>query len=156
MEICNVLSLDRIIIGLKNQDKNGVLQEMLEVAATSGRIHDKEQLLKSILQREQLQTTGVGFGLAVAHAKSDDVDGVVLSVGISEEGVDYDALDGKPAHIIFMLVSSPEKNTEYLSVLAKIARIFKEADFREAVMRARSPEKVMNLLKEREEGHSRC
>ncbi|GAK55929.1 putative PTS IIA-like nitrogen-regulatory protein PtsN [Candidatus Vecturithrix granuli] len=156
MEICKVLSLDRIVVGVKNRDKIGILQELLEVAATSGKIHNKEELLKSLLQREQIQTTGVGFGLAIAHAKSDDVEGVVLSVGLSEEGVDYDALDGKPAHIIFMLVSSPEKNTEYLSVLAKIARIFREEDFREAVMHAGSPEKVMNLLKEREEGHSRC
>ncbi len=156
MEICKVLSLERIIVGLKNRDKKRVLQEILEVAATSGKIRDKEKLFKSILQREQLQTTGVGLGLAIAHAKSEEVEEIVLSLGISKDGVEYDALDGQPVYIIFLLVASPEKNTEYLSVLAKISRIFREADFREAVMHAESSAKVMNLLKEREEGHYRC
>lgn len=156
MEICKVLSQDRIIVGVKSRDKIGVLQEMLEVAATSGKIRNKEKLLKSILDRERLQTTGVGFGLAIAHAKSDEVEGVVLSLGVSEDGIDYDALDGKPVYMIFLLVASTEKNTEYLSVLAKIARIFREEDFRKTVMHAGSPAKIMNLLKEREEGHSRC
>ncbi|MDY0094991.1 MAG: PTS sugar transporter subunit IIA, partial [Candidatus Vecturithrix sp.] len=89
MEICKVLSLERIIVGLKNRDKKRVLQEILEVAATSGKIRDKEKLFKSILQREQLQTTGVGLGLAIAHAKSDEVEEIVLSLGISKDGVEY-------------------------------------------------------------------
>ena len=154
MDICKVLSQDRIVVGVKSRDKTGVLQEMLDVAATSGKIRNKEKVFKSILQREQLQTTGVGFGLAIAHAKSDEVEGVVLSLGVSTDGVTYDALDGEPVYIIFLLVASTEKNTEYLSVLAKIARFFKEEEFREAVRHAGSPASVMDLIKQREEG--RC
>ena len=63
MDIYKVLSQDRIIVGLQSRDKIGVLQEILEVAATSGKVRDKEKLFKSILERENLQTTGVGFGL---------------------------------------------------------------------------------------------
>jgi len=155
MEICEVLSQDRVIIGLKSKNKINVIQEILEVATTSGKISNKEGLFESILEREKLQTTGVGFGLAIAHAKTDDVEGVILSLGISEDGVNYDSLDGKPAHIIFMLMASTDKNTEYLSVLAKIARIFKEEDFREAVIHAGSSADVMNLIKQREEGQYR-
>ena len=155
MKICEVLSQDRVIVGVKSSDKIGVIQELLELTSTSGKIRNKEKLLESILEREQLQTTGVGSGLAIAHAKTDEVEGVVLSLGISQDGVNYDSLDGKPVHIIFMLTASTNKNTEYLSVLAKIARIFKEQDFREAVMHAGSPAGVMNLIKQREEGHYR-
>ncbi len=155
MEISKVLSRDRVIIGVKSTTKNDVIREMLEVAATSGKIRDKEKLLGSILEREKLQTTGVGLGLAIAHAKTSDVEGVVLSVGISQEGIDYDSLDGKPIHIIFLLTAAADKNTEYLSVLAKIARIFKEHNFREAVIHAESPAGVMNLIQQREEGQYR-
>ncbi len=78
-------------------------------------------------------------------------------MGILKDGVEYDALDGQTLLISsFLLVVYLEKNTEYLSVLAKISWIFREADFREAVMHAESSAKVMNLLKEREEGHYRC
>lgn len=154
MDICKVLSQDRIIVGVKSRDKTGILHEMLDVAATSGKIRNKEKVFESILQREQIQTTGVGSGLAIAHARSDEVEGVVLSLGISTDGVTYDALDGKPVYMIFLLVASTDKNREYLSVLAKIARFFREDDFREAVMHAGSPASVMTLLKQREEG--RC
>jgi nitrogen PTS system EIIA component len=154
MNICNVLSPDRIIVGVQSRDKLGVLQEMLEVAATSGKIRDKAKLFESILERERLQTTGVGFGLAIAHARTDDVEDIVLSLGISKEGVNYDALDQQPVHIIFLLVAAPDKNMEYLSVLAKIARLFKQDEFREAVKQAGDPASVMNLLQQREEG--RC
>jgi len=155
MEICEVLSQDRVIIGVKSKNKISVIQEVLELAATSEKISNKHRLFESIMEREQLQTTGVGFGLAIAHAKTDDVEGVVLSLGISKDGVDYDSLDGKPVHIIFLLTAATDKNTEYLSVLAKIARIFKEKDFREAVIHAGSSADVMNLIKQREEGQYR-
>lgn len=151
MEICEVLSQDRVIIELKNKNKIKVIKEILEVATTSGKIRDEEKLLGSILEREELKTTGVGFGLAIAHAKTDVVEGVVLSLGISKDGVSYDSLDGKPAHIIFLLTASKDKNTEYLSVLAKIARIFMEEDFREAVKHAGSSADVMTLIRQREE-----
>lgn len=156
MEICEVLSRDRIIVGVKSRDKIGVIQEMLDVTATSGQVLSKEQLFESLLEREQLQTTGVGFDLAIAHAKTDAVEGVVLSLGISHAGVEYDSLDGKPARLIFMLVAPPDKNTEYLSVLAKIARIFKEETFREAVMHAATSAGVMDLITQREASRYRC
>ncbi len=152
MEICEVLSQDRVIVGMKSRDKIGAIRELLEVATKSGKVRDKEKLLESILEREKLQTTGVGFGLAIAHAKTDVVEGIFLSLGTSEDGVNYDSLDGKPAYILFLLTAATNKNTEYLSVLAKIARIFKEEDLREAVIRAGSPADVMNLIKHREEG----
>jgi len=152
MEICEVLSQDRVIVGMKSRDKIGAIRELLEVATKSGKVRDKEKLLGSILEREKLQTTGIGFGLAIAHAKTDDVEGITVSLGVSEDGVNYGSLDGKPAHIIFLLTAPTHKNTEYLSVLAKIARIFKEEDLREAVIRAGSPADVMNLIKHREEG----
>ncbi len=152
MEICKVLSQDRVIVGLKSQDKIGAIQELLEVAMTSGKVRDKKKLFESIMAREQLQTTGVGFGLAIAHAKTDAIEGIIVSLGVSKDGVNYSSLDGKPAYILFLLTAATDKNTEYLSVLAKIARIFKEEDLREAVRRAESPADVMNLIQLREEG----
>ena len=155
MDICEVLSQDRVIIGVKSRSKLDVIREILELAATSPKIRNKERLFKSILERERLQTTGVGFGLAIAHAKTDDVEGVVLSLGISKDGVNYDSLDGKPAHIIFMLMAARDKNTEYLSVLARIARIFKDEEFREAVIHTDTSADLLNLIRQREEGHYR-
>ncbi len=117
-----LLREDRILLDLKAKDKEGVLREMVSVLNLP---KDKEDLLiSSLMQREKLGSTGIGKGIAIPHCRSVAVDNITLIVGISKEGVDFDSLDGKPVHIIFMLVATPmDPSMQYLTALGNIAKI---------------------------------
>ncbi len=117
-----LLREDLILLDLKAKDKEGVLREMISVLKLP---KDKEELLlSSLMQREKLGSTGIGKGIAIPHCRSVVVDNITLIVGVSKEGVDFDALDGKPVHLIFMLVATPmDPSMQYLTALGNIARI---------------------------------
>ncbi len=117
-----LLREDLIFLDLKAKDKEGVLREMISVLKLP---KDKEELLlSSLMQREKLGSTGIGKGIAIPHCRSVVVDNITLIVGVSKEGVDFDALDGKPVHLIFMLVATPmDPSMQYLTALGNIARI---------------------------------
>ena len=111
-----------VILDLKAKDKEGVLREMISLLNLP---KDKEErLLSSLMQREKLGSTGIGKGIAIPHCRSVVVDNITLIVGVSKEGVDFDALDGKPVHLLFMLIATPmDPSMQYLTALGGIARI---------------------------------
>jgi mannitol/fructose-specific phosphotransferase system IIA component (Ntr-type) len=117
-----LLREDMVILDLKAKDKEGVLREMISLLNLP---KDKEELLlSSLMQREKLGSTGIGKGIAIPHCRSVVVDNITLIVGVSKEGVDFDALDGKPVHLLFMLVATPmDPSMQYLTALGNIARI---------------------------------
>ncbi len=117
-----LLREDLILLDLKAKDKESVLREMISVLKLP---KDKEELLlSSLMQREKLGSTGIGKGIAIPHCRSVVVDNITLIVGVSKEGVDFDALDGKPVHLLFMLVATPmDPSMQYLTALGNIARI---------------------------------
>ncbi len=117
-----LLREDRIILDLKAKDKEGVLREMISVLNLP---KDKEDLLfNSLMQREKLGSTGIGKGIAIPHCRSVAVDNITLVIGISKNGVDFESLDGKPVHLLFMLVATPmDPSMQYLTALGNIARI---------------------------------
>jgi PTS system nitrogen regulatory IIA component len=117
-----LLREDMVLLDLKAKDKEGVLREMISLLNLP---KDKEELLlSSLMQREKLGSTGIGKGIAIPHCRSVVVDNITLIVGVSKEGVDFDALDGKPVHLLFMLVATPmDPSMQYLTALGNIARI---------------------------------
>jgi len=117
-----LLREDMVILDLKAKDKEGVLREMISLLNLP---KDKEELLlSSLMQREKLGSTGIGKGIAIPHCRSVVVDNITLIVGVSKEGVDFDALDGKPVHLLFMLIATPmDPSMQYLTALGGIARI---------------------------------
>lgn len=137
---------DRILLDLKAKDKEGVLREMIAILNLP---KDKEELLfSSLMQREKLGSTGIGKGIAIPHCRSVAVDNITLIVGISKEGVDFDSLDGKPVHIIFMLVATPmDPSMQYLTALGNIARIARGLANEESIKTDFStPKEVINYL----------
>jgi fructose-specific phosphotransferase system IIA component len=146
----NILSEETIKLELNSKGKREVLEELVDVLEGAGQIHDKAEVLEAILERESLMSTGIGDGVAIPHAKSGQVKGVVAAFGCSREGVDYDALDGKPVHLIFLLIAQEEASTSYLKALAQISRFLKHRHFREKLMRSKDAKEVLNLIKQEE------
>lgn len=145
-----ILSEETVKLGLNSKGKREVLEELVELLEKSGRIHDKGKLLEAILERERLMSTGIGDGVAIPHAKSEEVRELVAAFGCSREGVDYDALDGKPVHLIFLLVAQEKASASYLKALAQISRFLKHRHFRERLTRSKDAKEVLDLIKQEE------
>jgi len=150
MKILDVLPKEAILSDLKAVDKKGVLEELVvPVAKISGVNH--EDLVKVLMEREQLGSTGIGDGIGIPHGKVKDLDSLILGFGLSRKGVDFDSMDGLPAHIFFLLITPENSTGLHLKLLARISRILKNDLFKEKLLRAISPDEIYSIIKEEEE-----
>lgn len=136
------------IVTLKSTDKEGVLKELCEVIARSPEITDKDDFYQAIVEREKILSTGIGLGVAVPHAKIASVKDFIMAIGVSEEPIDFDALDGKPVHIVILIGASDAQKDLYVRVLAKVAMMLKNQEVREKILKAKQPSDIMNILRE--------
>ena len=137
---------------LKAETKEKVLQELTELLISSGEIaeKDKDEVIKVLLERETIGSTGIGYGVAIPHGKCRLVDSVMVAVGYSKKGVNFDSIDNKPVHLFFLLLTSPEKGQLHLKVLARLSRFLKDKLFRESLMRAKSANEIYEIMEEKE------
>src|SRR3989338_2938759 len=108
MKIIDFLNKKAVTSNLKATDKEGVIKELVDLLAGAVDIKDKEELVRSIMARESLGSTGIGQGIGIPHAKSQNAKNLVAAFGLSHKGVDFDSLDGEPAHIFFLLIAPEE------------------------------------------------
>lgn len=148
MNIVDILDGRAVCANLKSKTKPEVLRELLDLLIDSGAVTgDPEEIYQGLMAREALGSTGIGYGVAIPHCKSDGVARLVAACGKSAEGVDFDALDGKPAHIFFMLVGPKDSAGAHLKALARISRLLKDGKFREELMRAESDEALYSAIR---------
>ena len=136
---------------LKSQTKKEVLKELVQELALAHGIKDPLNILKALLEREDLGSTGIGQGIAIPHGKSNSVSGVAAALGISKRGIDFDALDGEPVYIFFMLIAPANSNGIHLKILAKISRLLKDKFFRQALREAKTSQEALKLIKDENE-----
>jgi mannitol/fructose-specific phosphotransferase system IIA component (Ntr-type) len=136
------------IIDLKADTKNDALKELFAVIETAPEITNGNEFERSVLEREQILSTGIGLEFAVPHVKIPAVSNFVMAIGRSKKGIDFEALDGKPVKIVILVASSDKQLDDFLEVLAKIVLLFKEETFRKKVLRAKDAEEVSALLKD--------
>jgi PTS system nitrogen regulatory IIA component len=135
MRILDSLKEESIISELNATDKKGVLEKLTgAVAKTSG--VGQEEMIRVLLERERLGSTGIGGGIAIPHGKLGSLDSMLVGFGRSHKGVDFEALDGKPAHIFFLLMAPENSTGAHLRMLARISRLLKDSTFRERLMTA--------------------
>lgn len=147
----NAKYLDReSILFLDCSERDTVIDQMIDHAASRGHIVDHELFYRGIYNREQVVSTGIGMGVALPHAKLQSVDHFFIIVAILKRGVDWQALDGAPVRIVFMIGGPDDKQTQYLQVLSSITEVIKDEDRRKKLLTARSPEAIMALLSEEE------
>jgi len=151
MRITDFLKEDAVVIGMKSTQKEEALDELLAVLEKTGRIRNREKIAESLIARERLGSTGIGQGIAVPHTKSDQVEELVGALGISNRGVEFDALDGDPVTIIFLVIAPAKATGIHLKALAKIARLLKDRVFRNSLRNARTAAEAITIIKEDEE-----
>jgi PTS system nitrogen regulatory IIA component len=139
MKVVDFLSPDAILPTLAGTSKADVLAEMAAFVArrlTGESSIDVESLRRTLEEREQLASTAIGDGIAIPHGKMDRIDQLVGVLGRSTEGLDFDSLDGKPTHLVFMLVAPSNSAGIHLKALARLSRLFRHADFRQRLLHA--------------------
>lgn len=145
MKISDILDKDSIVVNLISKDKKGVLEEL--AASISKRTGtETKDVVKVLLEREQLGSTGIGGGIGIPHGKLASINSIVLGFGISREGVDFDSLDNKPVHVFCLLMTPINSTGIHLSVLAQISRILKQSDFKANLLKAESSEEIEQLI----------
>ncbi|PLX15745.1 MAG: PTS sugar transporter subunit IIA [Candidatus Muiribacterium halophilum] len=146
MELSNVLREDAIIMDIKSKDKDSIIEELIDSLKEKNIISCGDSFKKSVIAREKLGSTGIGKGIAIPHGKVQGLDEVVLSLGLSKTGVDFDALDDKKVHCIFLIGASPEKSSGYLQVLAKLSRMVRYPEFRDKLINSKNPKDVIDII----------
>jgi fructose-specific phosphotransferase system IIA component len=147
MGIEELLTENLIIDDLQGENKYQVIEELLDVLVKSGNIQDRETCLQDLVEREQYLSTGLENGLAVPHAKSSATTELLVSFGLSRKGLDFDSLDGKPAHFIFLVVSPRDTSGPHIKILAQITRNFREGSMGKQLMEAGDKQAILQIFK---------
>ena len=151
MKISEVLDKGAIKLDLKATTKEGTLKELVDVLAQIEDIGDPKGILKALVERENLGSTGIGQGIAIPHGKTDKVSRLIAVLGISKFGIDFDALDGEPVYIFVLLVAPKATAGPHLKALAQISRLLRDTYFCELIRKCKTEEEVFNLIKNEEE-----
>jgi PTS system nitrogen regulatory IIA component len=151
MRITDILDENLVIPDLGGENKRELLNEFAALLNDQNKIQDSNEFLEVILAREALGSTGIGEGIAIPHGKLRNLNRLVLSFGISRKGVDFDAMDGKPVHIFFVLIAPEDSPGDHLKALARISRILKNRSFRERLLGTDSSEGLYRQIKEEDE-----
>ncbi len=150
MNLTEILKRDFILEELEARNQHEVLDELVRVFAMGGVRFDPEAMLQVLLERERLGSTGIGDGIAIPHGKLQGLDEILLSFGRSSEGISFDAMDGKPVHLFFLLMAPENSAGLHLKILAKISRMLKDPALRDNLLRAKSKERIWRIIEEQE------
>jgi fructose-specific phosphotransferase system IIA component len=150
MQILDFLSVDAIKLSLESKSKKDVIKEMVDLLVKSGKVKDKKKMTQTLMEREELGSTGIGQGIAIPHGKSDTVTDLSAAFGLSPDGISFDSLDGEPVNIFFLLVAPEGAAGAHLKALARISSLLKDKYFRKSLLSAKDPEEVIRIIQEEE------
>lgn len=145
MLLSDIITKDKIIMSVKNNNRDSVINEMVKHLHSLGLVNDIDEFVKKIIERENIESTGIGDGIALPHARGE-VKKIAVILGISKEGVDFNSIDKKPVHLIFLIAAPNDVKKEYLQVIAKIAKMLKTKNYKEELINAKNVDDVMNVI----------
>ena len=130
------------------KDRNDALNQLVDALTKSYKISQESHFYEAILHREEIVSTGIGMGVAIPHAKMDDFKHFFLAVGVAKEGIEWDALDGAPVRLIFMIGGPSDQQTEYLKILSSLTAAIKDEKRRKNLLNAQNKDAVLAFFKE--------
>ena len=142
----STLRNDRYVLPIKATDKRGVINELVDVLAESGKVTNPEQLKDAVWTRESTRTTGIGHALAIPHGKCEGVNDLTMAIGKPAEPIDFASIDGKPVKLVVLLASPLDRTSDHIQALARISRLMYSEEFREKMYNAEKPQEIYDLL----------
>lgn len=146
MKLVDFLSRERIVADLRSADKAGVLQELAGVLVAGGGAFEAPSVVRVLLEREKLGSTGIGEGIAIPHGKLQGIERVVAAFGRSRAGIDFESLDGAPVKLFFLLLSPADSASTHLMALARISRLLKSRSFRDELLGAETGDQIFDVI----------
>ena len=146
MKLSEILAEDSVLPELKSFDKRGVLEELAGAISNHEPSIDEGDLVSVLLERERLGTTGIGDGVAIPHGKLSNIRHPIISFGRSKNGLDFDSIDGQPAHLFCLLIAPENSSGIHLQVLARIAKVLKSSALRKRLMAAGTRKELYKVI----------
>lgn len=140
------LSIELVTTRLGGRTKHEIIEELMDLVCRSGKVKDREQALRDVLDHEAQMSTGMENGIAIPHAKTDAVDELVACVGVTRRKIDFENLDRKPSQIFIMTLSPKSGTGPHVQFLAEISRLLTDATARKAIVKAKSDEDLLRIL----------
>ncbi|MEJ2744639.1 MAG: PTS sugar transporter subunit IIA [bacterium] len=150
MKLSQLLTEQSIKIGLSHSDKRGIVEEMVGILVSAGKVREGAKLVDDAMEREAKGSTGLADGVAVPHCKVDGINQLLCSMAISHEGRDFDSLDGKPSHVFILLAAPIWMSGPHVRALASVAKLSKSGDFLKRLRGASSPREALGIITEEE------
>ena len=153
MKIAEFLVDGAVSCELKSDTKDGIIRELVGLLAKGGSLKDKDvpKVIRTLLDREALGSTGIGQGVAIPHGKADCVSRLVGAVGVCRQGMNFDSLDGEQTHIFFLLVAPEDSAGPHLKALARISRLLKDKHFRDSLLHAKDEKILLKSLRDEDQ-----
>jgi PTS system nitrogen regulatory IIA component len=144
--LSELLSVERVRVPLGSRTKSDVLEELVQLVARGQSGADRDAILASVREREQVLSTGIGDGIAIPHGRTPNVDDLVLAAGVAHGGIEYDALDGRPVRLFFMLIGPESASGAHVKALSRISRLMRRDELRRELTEVTSAEEFLRLI----------
>jgi mannitol/fructose-specific phosphotransferase system IIA component (Ntr-type) len=146
MRLTEILKPQNIKVPLEAKVKTDAIGELVDLLAANGELTDPKKVLEAVLDREATRTTGIGSGLAIPHGKCTGTDHLVMAIGRPATPIDFQAIDGRPVNLIWLLSSPPDKTGPHIHALARISRLMTIDRFRQALTLAKTPQEIFDSI----------
>jgi mannitol/fructose-specific phosphotransferase system IIA component (Ntr-type) len=146
MRIRDLLNDDNVVVSLNGRKKSAVISSMLDLLADNPDVVDPAGVKSAVLAREELMSTGVGKGLALPHAKTTGVQKTIAALAVTSRPIEFDAADGEPVRIVFLLVGPPDAKSNHVRILSRISRLMNREEVRSGVLACESPRELLDLI----------
>ncbi|MBN1164628.1 MAG: PTS sugar transporter subunit IIA [Candidatus Krumholzibacteriota bacterium] len=152
MNLVDYIKPENVKLDLEGSSKREVIEELVEHMAETDEESDADCILEAVLKREREGSTGLEKGIAIPHAKCDAVRKLSIVIGVSREGVDFESLDGKPAHLFFLMIAPLSESGPHVQAIAKIVKMIKLETFKNKLIKAKSGAEAIELIRRVENG----
>lgn len=150
MRLTDILKPQNILIPLQAGTKQEAIAELVNLLAKNGDVQEPKTVLDAVLERETTRTTGIGNGLAIPHGKCAGTTQLVMAIGKLATPIDFQAIDGRPVSLVWLLTSPPDKTGPHIHALARISRLMTMDKFRQALTVAKSPQEMYDAIVQQE------
>ena len=154
MKVNELLKPKYILTDFKSDKKDDVINELIDLLKGDEKVLDLEEVRKCVFDREKIMSTGVGKGFAIPHGKTNSVTDIIAVFGKSKRPIEYDALDGEPVNLIFLMVGKDTLVSKHIKLLSRISRLMNNDEFREKLVKAESKEYILKVFEEEEQSYS--
>lgn len=152
MKLSNFLNKNNITFDIKPDEKYKILEKLIDFLATSNKLKNNEEIKKAIIKREYLETTAIGNGIAIPHAKIKEIKNTYVACAVIKEGVNFESLDNKPVDLFFIMISCASDPDAHIKALSKLAGILNNKDLCEKIRESSTGSEVLKIIKNYERG----